>query len=196
MCYCTRTQCYCIATSLGINTYSQCISLCAGIMANGSCVITFVQEHLSIRRANNYGVFRIGQRMVIAKDNIGLIRILFGLFVIIAVAGKFIVGTDDIIMLAVNDLIAEAVDVVVLRRLFRVIILDGSIGSISGSISNPFALIVLHLITFDGISDTDNLAHIGTFDVIAAAHDHDLSAAFLDGILHSLTEFRRIRNTA
>ena len=114
MCYCTRTQCYCIATSLGINAYSQCISLCAGIMANGSCVITFIQDHLSIRRANNDGVFRIGQRMVIAKDNIGLIRILFGFFVIIAVAGKFIVGTDDIIMLAVNDLIVEAVDVVVL----------------------------------------------------------------------------------
>ena len=83
-------------------------------MANGSCVITFIQDHLSIRRANNDGVFRIGQRMVIAKDNIGLIRILLGLFVIIAIARKFIVSTDDIIMFAINDLVAETIDVVVL----------------------------------------------------------------------------------
>ena len=91
-------------------------------------------------------------------------------------------------MLAVNNLIVEAIDVVVLRRLFRVIILDSCIGSVS----TPFAFSVLYLIALDGISNTDNLAHIGTFDVIAAAHNHDLSATILDSSLQSLTEFRRI----
>ena len=119
--------------------------------------------------------------MIITNDDIRLIGPLngLGIVVVVAIPIKFIIGADDIIMLAVNDLIVEAIDIVVLRRLFRVIILD----SCFRCISNPFVFIILHLIAFDGISDTDNLAHIGAFDVIAAAHDHDLSATLRNGIL-------------
>ena len=188
-----HTNCYGITASClsrttnGNRIVSTSIAGCIGIVANDDRVTSYSLRIFSITRTNDYRVLLSSQCMVIADDNIRLV----GSFdwqdrvIIIAVAGKFIIGTDDIIMLAVNNLIAEAVDVVVLRRLFRVIIRDSCFRR---CISNPFVCIVLYLITFDGISDTDNLAHIGTFDVIAAAHDHDLSAAFLDGILHKLSQ--------
>ena len=52
--------------------------------------------------------------MVITEDNIGLIRILLGIFIVITVTGYRIIGTNNIVMLAVDDFIAEAIDVVVL----------------------------------------------------------------------------------
>ena len=54
--------------------------------------------------------------MIIANDDIRLIGPLngLGIVVVVAVPIKFIIGADDIIMLAVNDFIAEAIDVVVL----------------------------------------------------------------------------------
>ena len=54
--------------------------------------------------------------MVVANDNIGLIGLFdwFNTVVIIAVTGKRIVSTDDVVMLAVDDFIVEAIDVVVL----------------------------------------------------------------------------------
>ena len=53
--------------------------------------------------------------MVIADDNIRPVGSFDWLSVIIiAIARKFIVSTDDIIMFAINDLVAETIDVVVL----------------------------------------------------------------------------------
>ena len=85
-------------------------------MANDDRVISFRLRIFSITRTNDYRVLLSSQCMVIADDNIRLVGsfVWMGLVIIIAVAGKFIVGTDDIIMLAVNDLIVEAIDVVIL----------------------------------------------------------------------------------
>ena len=85
-------------------------------MANDDRVTSYSLRIFSITRTNNYRVLLSSQCMVIADDNIRLVGSFdwLGLVIIIAVAGKFIVGADDIIMLAVNDLITEAVDVVVL----------------------------------------------------------------------------------
>ena len=54
--------------------------------------------------------------MVIADDNIRPVGSLDwpNLIIIIAVARKFIVSTDDIIMLTVNNFIVEAINIVVL----------------------------------------------------------------------------------
>ena len=52
--------------------------------------------------------------MVITEDNIGLIRILLGSFIVITVTGYRIIGTNNIVMLAVNNLIVESIDVIVL----------------------------------------------------------------------------------
>ena len=54
--------------------------------------------------------------MIITNDDIRLIGPLngLGIVVVVAVPIKFIIGADDIIMLAVNNLIVEAIDVVIL----------------------------------------------------------------------------------
>ena len=117
-----HTNCYGIAaTSRSRKANSNCIvsasvAGCIGIVANDDRVTSFSWRIFSITRTNDYRVLLASQCMIIADDNIRLVGSFDwqNLIIIIAVAGKFIVGADDIIMLAVNNLIAEAVDVVVL----------------------------------------------------------------------------------
>ena len=117
-----HTNCYGIAASCLSSTtnsnriVSTSLADCISIVANDDRVISCSLRIFSITRTNDYRVLLLNQCMVIADDNIRPVRSFdwLGLVIIIAVAGKFIVGTDDIIMLAVNDLIVEAVDVVIL----------------------------------------------------------------------------------
>ena len=117
-----HTNCYGIAASCRSSTtnsnriVSTSIAGCIGIVANDDRVISFSLSIFSITRTNDYRVLLSSQCMIIADDNIRLVGSFDwqDLVIIIAVAGKFIVGPDDIIMLAVNDLIVEAIDVVVL----------------------------------------------------------------------------------
>ena len=106
--------------------------------------------------------------MVIAEDDVGLI-------LIYAVAADLVLRTDDIVILAILQFILEAIDEVVLRRCFF------CIGAI---------------LTGHFVAHADDLGHIGFVNGVAAAHDHDLSAAILDSVLHSLAECLRIGCTA
>ena len=106
--------------------------------------------------------------MVVAEDDIGLI-------LVYAVSADRVVRTDDIVMFAVSQFVLEAIDEVVLRRR---------------------AFCIGAVCARDGVADTGNLCHVSFINNVAATHDHDLSTAILDSLLHSLTEFRRIRNTA
>ena len=85
-------------------------------MTNDDRITSFSLRIFSITRTDDYSILFSSQCMIIADDNIRLV----GSFdwqnstIIIAVARKFIVSTDDIIMLTVNNFITEAIDVVVL----------------------------------------------------------------------------------
>ena len=124
-----HTNCYGIAASCrSFTTNGNCIISpgivgCIGIVANDDCVTSFSLRIssftfliFSINRTNDYSVLFSSQYMVIADDNIRPV----GSFdwpngiIIIAVARKFIVSTDDIIMFAIDDFITETIDVVVL----------------------------------------------------------------------------------
>ena len=117
-----HTNCYGIAASCRSSTtnsnriVSTSVAGCIGIVANDDRVTSYSLRIFSITRTNDYRVLLSSQCMVIADDNIRLVGSFdwIGLVIIIAVAGKFIVSADDIIMLAVNDLIVEAIDVVIL----------------------------------------------------------------------------------
>ena len=84
-------------------------------MTNDDRITSFSLRIFSITRANDYSILFSSQCMVITDDNIRPVGSLDWLSVIIiAIARKFIVSTDDIIMFAINDLVAETIDVVVL----------------------------------------------------------------------------------
>ena len=121
-----------------------------------------------IGRTDDDVVLLIRQFMVVAEDDIGLI-------LVYAVSADRVVRTDDIVMFAVSQFVLEAIDEVVLRRC---------------------AFCIGAVCALDGVANAGNLGHVSFVNRVAAAHDHDLSAAILDSILHSLAEFRRIRNTA
>ena len=84
-------------------------------MANDDRITSFSLRIFIITRTNDYSILFSSQCMVIADDNIRPV----GSFdwpngIIIAIARKFIVSTDDIIMFAVNNFIVEAINIVVL----------------------------------------------------------------------------------
>ena len=83
-------------------------------MTNNDCVTSSSYRICSITRTDDYRVLLSSQCMVIADDNIRPVGSFDWLIFIIAIARKFIVSTDDIIMFAINDLVAEAIDIVVL----------------------------------------------------------------------------------
>ena len=119
---CNGIAASCLSSTTNSNRIvSTSVAGCIGIVANDDRVISFSLSIFSlsifsITRTNDYRVLLSSQCMIIADDNIRLVGSFDwqDLVIIIAVAGKFIVGADDIIMLAVNDLIVEAVDVVIL----------------------------------------------------------------------------------
>ena len=121
-----------------------------------------------IGRTDDDVVLLVRQFVVVAEDDIGLIFIY-------VIAADLIFRTDDIVIFAVGQFVLEAIDEVVLRR-------------------RVFCISAIR--TRDFVADTGNLGHVGFIHNVAAAHDHDLSAAIFDSSLQSLTEFRRIRNTA
>ena len=122
----------------------------------------------SIGRTDNDVVLLIRQFMVVAEDDIGLI-------LVYAFSADLVVRTDNIVMFAVSQFVLEAIDEVVLRRR---------------------AFCIGAVCARDGVTYASDLSHIGFVNRVAAAHDHDLSAAILDSSLHSLTEFFRIGYTA
>ena len=85
-------------------------------MTNDDCITSFSLRIFSITRTNDYSILFSSQCMVIADDNIRPVGSFDwpNLIIIIAIARKFIVSTDDIIMFAINDLVAETIDVVIL----------------------------------------------------------------------------------
>ena len=121
-----------------------------------------------IGRTDDDVVLLIRQLMIVTEDDIGLI-------IACAFSADLVVRTDDIVMFAVSQFVLEAIDEVVLRRR---------------------AFCIGAVCALDGVANAGNLGHVSFVNRVAAAHDHDLSAAILDSILHSLAEFRRIRNTA
>ena len=108
-----------------------------------------------IGRADDDIVLSIYQGVVITDDDIRLV-------LVDAVTSYTVVGTNDVVIFAVSQGILEAIDIVVLRR---------------------GAFCIGAVCARDGVADTDNLAHIGAFDVIAAAHDHDLSTTLRNSSL-------------
>ena len=113
--------------------------------------------------------------MVITEHNVGIIRIN-------AVTSYGIVSTDDIIALAIDQRRIEAIYIVQLRRLVRIIVLACSIRFVS----NPLTFIILYLIALDCIANAGDLGHIGLVNSVAAAHDHDLAAAVGNSFLRIL----------
>ena len=85
-------------------------------MTNDDRITSFSLRIFSITRTNDYSVLFSRQCMVIADDNIRPVGSFdwLSFTIIIAVARKFIVSTDDIIMFAIDDFITETIDVVVL----------------------------------------------------------------------------------
>ena len=85
-------------------------------MADDDCIRTIGYRICSITGTDNHSVLLSIQGMVVANDNIGLIGLFdwFNTVVIIAVTGKRIVSTDDVVMFAIDDFIVEAIDVIVL----------------------------------------------------------------------------------
>ena len=108
-----------------------------------------------ICRTDDDIVLSICQGVVIADDDIRLV-------LVDAVTSYTVVGTNDVVIFAVSQFVLEAIDEVVLRRR---------------------AFCIGAVCARDGVADTDNLAHIGAFDVIAAAHDHDLSTTLRNSSL-------------
>ena len=102
-----------------------------------------------IGRTDDDVVLLVRQFVVIAEDDVGLVRIY-------VVAADLVIRADNIVMLAVGQLILEAVDEVVLRR-------------------SPFC--VGAIFTAYRVAHASNLGHVGFVNGVAAAHDHDLSAA-------------------
>ena len=110
----------------------------------------------------------IFQGMVVANDDIGMI-------LVNAVTGYRIMGTDEVVALAINQRRIEAIDIVELRRgiVFKSCII----------FRGPSAIIIFLLISFDRIANTYDLGHVGIIYDVAAAKGHDLSATFRNGIL-------------
>ena len=108
-----------------------------------------------IQRTQDDIVLRIRQGMVIAKDDIGLVRI--G-----AVPGYGIVSPDQVVILPVGQGGVEPFHIVQLRRFIRIIGIAAA---------------------GNGVSNAGDLGHIGIFNRVAAAHDHDLTAAPRNGFL-------------
>ena len=121
-----------------------------------------------IGRTDDDVVLLVRQFVVITEDDVGLVRIY-------AVTADLVLRADDIVVLAVGQFILEAVDEVVLRRC------SFCVG----------AVLTVHL-----IADTGDLGHVGFVNVVAATHDHDLTATTLNGVLHSFAKLGWIVDTA
>ena len=137
-----------------------------------------------IGRTDDDVVLLVRQFVVITEDDIGLVRI-------DAITADLVIRADDIVVLAVGQLILEAVDEVVLRRC------SFCVGTV----------ITGYFVTYTG-----DLGHVGFVNGVAAAHDHDLGTAgrycrlqvlshsccilILDILLHlAQIEFRGINST-
>ena len=109
----------------------------------------------------------IFQCMVVANDDIGMV-------IFYAFTGYRIMGTDEVVVLAIDQRRIEAIDIVELRRdiLIKFCI----------PIRRPGTIIFL-LISFDRIANTYDLGHVGIIYDVAAAKGHDLSATGRNGSL-------------
>ena len=112
-----------------------------------------------IGRTDNDVVLLVRQFVVVAEDDVGLVRIY-------AVTADLVLRADDIVVLAVGQFVLEAIDEVILRR-------------------RTFCISAV--CARDFVSNAGDLGHIGTFNVVAAAHDHDLSTAGRNGFLQILS---------
>ena len=99
-----------------------------------------------ICRTDDNIIALIRQSMVITNHNVRLV-------LVDAVTGDAVVGADDVVALAVFQGVVRAIYVVVLGR---------SVCCIGG------------ILTGNGVTDTDDLGHVGAGNLVAAAHDHDL----------------------
>ena len=116
------------------------------------------------------------QGVIIADDDIGMI-------IFYTVTGYGIVGTDEIIVLAIDQRRVEAIDIVELRR--------GSI-KFCIPIRRPGAIIIFLLISFDRIANTYDLGHVGIVHDVAATKGHDLSTTGRNGSLQGFAQGFRI----
>ena len=112
----------------------------------------------SIGRTDDDVVLLIRQFVVVAEDDIGLVRIY-------AVTADLVLRADDIVVLAVGQFILEAIDEVILRR-------------------RTFCISAV--CARDFVADAGDLCHIGFVNGVAAAHNHDLSTAGRNCILQSI----------
>ena len=124
------------------------------IMADGDHVRNGRSIHIISGTHNNI-VLCIRQGVIIPKDDIGLVRI--G-----AVPGYGIVSPDQVVILPVGQGGVEPFHIVQLRRFIRIIGIAAA---------------------GNGVSNAGDLGHIGIFNRVAAAHDHDLTATPRNGFL-------------
>ena len=157
-------SCYCRAAADGYAAFSADFCVVADGYDIGGC--RFIVG--GIGRTDDDVVLLVRQFVVITEDDVGLVRIY-------AVTADLVLRADDIVVLAVGQLILEAVDEVVLRRC------SFCVG----------AVLTVHL-----IADTGDLGHVGFVNGVATAHDHDLSATTLNGVLHSFAKLGWIVDTA
>ena len=112
------------------------------------------------------------QGVIIADDDIGMI-------IFYTVTGYRIVGTDEIIVLAIDQRRVEAIDIVELRR--------GIVRC---------AIIIFLLISFDRIANTYDLGHVGIVHDVTATKGHDLSTTGRNSSLQGFTQCFRIFQVA
>ena len=122
-------------------------------MADGDHVRNGRSIHIISGTHNNI-VLCIRQGVIIPKDDIRLVLIR-------ACAGYRILRTDDVIVLAIFKGGIETIHIVQLSRICTIF---------SAAAGN-------------GVSNAGDLGHIGIFNGVAAAHDHDLAAAPRNGFL-------------
>ena len=119
--------------------------------------------------------------MVVANDDIGMV-------IFYAVTGYGIVGTDKIVVFAIDQRRIEAIDIVELRR--------GSITKFRCSIRRPDTISIFRLISLDRIANTHDLSHVGIVHDVAATKGHDLSATGRNSSLQGFAQGFRILQVA
>ena len=112
-----------------------------------------------IRRSQDEIVLGIRQFVVIAKDDVGLVRIS-------AVTSYGVMSTNDVVVLAVGQGGIEAFYIVQLRR---------------------FVFIICITAASNRVANAVDLGHISIVNIVAAAHDHDLTTAGWYSLLQILS---------
>ena len=172
---------FAICHNTQIQTGFSGFAISYGAIAQGyaafDCSVSIVAEDGNLGSCRRKGtgcrteddvVSLVFQGVVIADDDIGMI-------IFYTVTGYGIVGADEVVVLAIDQLRVEAIDIVELRR--------GIVIKSCIPIRRPGAIIIFLLIPFDRIANTYDLGHVGIVHDVTATKGHNLSATGRNGSL-------------